>query len=75
MEAAVQMLRGLPDASHILARSLFALSQFQDAKNAIVQNNAQEAFQLYCKHTKAAPKMMMDMTLQDYDNLLVFHYR
>jgi competence transcription factor ComK len=75
METAVKMLRTLPDAGHALARSLFYLSKFRDADDGAAQENAKEAFMLYKKHVAVTSKALADMTFQDFDNLLVHHYR
>ncbi|KAI1146637.1 hypothetical protein F4825DRAFT_456289 [Nemania diffusa] len=78
MKQAVDLLRTMPDASHLLARSLFYLSTYQRDQSGHATNNKleDEAFSLYKKHVgDSVTKAQAKLTKSDYDNLLIFYFR
>lgn len=69
----VDMLRRLPDAKCILARSLFYLSTYEGEPG---QHYMDEALELFCMHHGVETETVhTPLTSQDFDNLLVHYYR
>ncbi len=70
------MLRKLPDAKNILARSLFYLSIYQSTQGSDeCRENAEEASSLYHEHMGDSASGSTSLTTDDFDNLLVHNYR
>lgn len=77
-DQAVKMLRKIPDANHLLARSLFYLSTYQrDQPGHTAHRKLEdEAFDLYKKQVGGTvTKSQAELTMVDYDNLLAHYFR
>lgn len=77
MEQAVGIARKLPDSKHMLARSLYYLSQYQENEQESESiSHLSEATQLYEEHMgPGKPKNGTDLQCSDFDNLLVCYQR
>lgn len=76
MKQAVEMLRELPDAKHLLASSLFYLSIYKrEEGDDTNRSDEDEAFKLYDEHVRNVAEDRSSLSIKDFDNLLVHYYR
>ena len=76
MKQAVDILRKLPDAKHLLARELFYLGVYKmELGDDTNRSDQAEAFKLYYEHVPNVAKDSSSLSIEDFDNLLVHYYR
>lgn len=77
MKQAVGIARKLPDSKHVLARSLYYLSEYQkEERDTEAVDHLDEAIQLYTQHMGSGKaKIGKELQFSDFDSLLVCYQR